>query len=208
MHVLSLVEALLRRSEIFVLALTIAALLGVGRRGGFSSHIYIYLSNTVGYLPSLGLFIFTRWVYSTLAFWINNEDYSPFLRVLLSIFLCLTFSRGDSEVAGKFSLAFTFCANCYDLVSGLCIFYQFPGGILYVILGIHVLCYRCVTGAINFFERLIFHCKKFPRESFPCHLFLVSCEREGVDGIYYLLSEDTFGVAVFPHVLWGLEDKI
>ena len=56
----STVDASLRWFEIFGLALASASLIGVGRRGGFSSHIIPDMSITVGYLTSLGLFIFTR----------------------------------------------------------------------------------------------------------------------------------------------------
>ena len=68
------------------LALVSAELLGVGWRGGFSSHIFTDVSITVGYLTSLGLFIFKSCVYKTLAFWQNIEDSATFLRVTLSIF--------------------------------------------------------------------------------------------------------------------------
>ena len=83
---LSSVDSSLGRSEIFGLALSSAALLRVGRRGGFSSHIFPYVSITVVYLPSLSLFIFIGCVFNTLAFWGNIEGSALFLGVPLYIF--------------------------------------------------------------------------------------------------------------------------
>ena len=65
---LSLIGGLLGWSDIFGLALASTALLGVGRRCELSSYIFPYVSITVGYLPSVGLFIFTRYVSNILAF--------------------------------------------------------------------------------------------------------------------------------------------
>ena len=83
---LSPVDASLWWYEIFGSALSSVALLGVGRRGGFSSHIFPDVSITVGYPPSFGLFIFARCVYNTLEFRKSLEDSSTFLRVPLLIF--------------------------------------------------------------------------------------------------------------------------
>ena len=56
---LSPVDALPKGSAIFGLVLVSAALIGVGRRGGFSYHIYPDGSITVGIFP-IGIFSFTR----------------------------------------------------------------------------------------------------------------------------------------------------
>ena len=51
------VTALLGRSEIFGLALASVDLLGVGQRGRFSSHIFLVVSITVGYLSYWGVLV-------------------------------------------------------------------------------------------------------------------------------------------------------
>ena len=81
--ILSPVDASLGWSGIFGLALASAALLEVGRRGVFYSHIFPDVSITVGCLPSLGLFIFTGCISNTLAFRRDIYDSAPFLRVTL-----------------------------------------------------------------------------------------------------------------------------
>ena len=62
------------------------ALLGFGWRCGFSYHIFPDVSITVGYIPSLSLFIFISCVSNTLDFRRNIEESTPFLRAPLYIF--------------------------------------------------------------------------------------------------------------------------
>ena len=76
---LSLIDGLFGRSDIFGLVLASADLLGFGQSVGFFSNIFPDVSITIGYLPSLGLFIFTRCVTNTLEVWKNLEDSTPFL---------------------------------------------------------------------------------------------------------------------------------
>ena len=100
----STVDASLRWFEIFGLALASASLIGIGRRGGFSSHIIPNMYIRVGYLTSLGLFIFTRWIYNTLEFWRKLEDYALLLEVLLLIFDVRRFLEEAPKLSEKFLL--------------------------------------------------------------------------------------------------------
>ena len=83
---LSPVDSFLGRSEIFGLSLANADLLGLGRQGGLSYHIYPDVSTTVCYISSVGFFIFAWCVSNTLEFWKTIEDSAPFLGVPFSIF--------------------------------------------------------------------------------------------------------------------------
>ena len=78
------------------------SLLSVGWHGGFSSHIFPFLSITVGYLSILGLFIFTRRVYNTLAFWRNLEESAPLLGVALSIIFVPSFPEEARKLSDNF----------------------------------------------------------------------------------------------------------
>ena len=69
------------------------ALFGVGWQGSFSSHIFPDVSIKVGYLPSLGSFIFIRWVSNTLAFQQNIDDSDPFFTIPILIFLMYNIFR-------------------------------------------------------------------------------------------------------------------
>ena len=100
----STVDASLRWFEIFGLALASASLIGIGRRGGFSSHIIPDMSIMVGYLTSLGLFIFTGWIYNTLEFWRKLEDYALLLEVLLLIFDVRRFLEEAPKLSENFLL--------------------------------------------------------------------------------------------------------
>ena len=77
------------------------ALLGVGRQGRFSSHMFTPALWCVWYLP-IGFFL-TIFIPNTLDFWIKLDDSAPLLRVPLSIF-CLEIFGGGPEFVGKFSL--------------------------------------------------------------------------------------------------------
>ena len=75
----STVEELFRRSVIFDLTIASAALLGVGRRGGLSSHIYPAVSSTVGICPVFWLFSFTRCIVQHLGLSEKSQGICSFL---------------------------------------------------------------------------------------------------------------------------------
>ena len=59
---------------------------------------------TVGYMTSLGLFIFTRWIYNTLEFRRKLNDSAPLLGVLLLIFDVRSFLEEAPKLSEKFLL--------------------------------------------------------------------------------------------------------
>ena len=77
-------------------------LLGDGWWDGFSSHIYPYVSRTVGICPVVGLFVFAGYISNKLAFKENIEDSSPLFRVLLLIFDVLHFTEEAPNFPEKF----------------------------------------------------------------------------------------------------------
>ena len=89
---LSSFDASLGWSKIFGLALNSAALLVVGGRGGFSSHIFPGVSIKVGYLPIMYLFIFTIFFPTPWLFW--------------GVPLSIVFVRSFPEEAQKLSANF------------------------------------------------------------------------------------------------------
>ena len=99
--------------SIFYLALSSAALLVVGRWGGFSYHIYpdMYITDLIW--PILVLFIFTSFVSNWFSFRQNLEDSAPLSRVTLSIFFVQNFIGGGSKVVGGFYFTTNFCAICW-----------------------------------------------------------------------------------------------
>ena len=101
---------------IICLALVSVALLGVGRRGGFSSHGNPVVSSMVGIFPVwVCLFYKVRFQHLRLLakYWglCSVLGGSPFY------FLCIKFSRGGSEVSGDFSLTVNFHTICWGLFS-------------------------------------------------------------------------------------------
>ena len=98
-HVLSLIDASLDNLHIY-LALVSAALLGVGRIGGFSSHKFTPTFWQGWHLP-IGFFCFTRciptsWLFACTGFSAVSDLYSLLSYLLLSwgSFLSPTFWRG------------------------------------------------------------------------------------------------------------------
>ena len=75
------------------LELESATLIGVGRKGGLSSHIVPCVPITVGYLPYLGFLFLQGCVSNILDFCRNIEESAPFLRVPRSILVFKFFWR-------------------------------------------------------------------------------------------------------------------
>ena len=107
---LSQVDASLGRSAIFILALTREALLGVGRRGCFSSHMFpdvyhcwisahwVFSFNMV-YSNTLDICL--RWILSRDRSGNSLEGSAPFLRVLL-IFSVQRFPEEAQKLSANF----------------------------------------------------------------------------------------------------------
>ena len=179
------------------LALSRAALLGVGWWGGLSSHIFTDVSNVVGIWPIAGLFIFSRWVYNTLDFWKSIKVCALYMRIPFFDCLCLTFSGGGSEVVGGFFLnlrarlwvptpdplggIFSWCCVANFLTACMAEFLRALASPL-------VPCF--IGGYTKFSEGLFRYCKKCPRKSYLCLLFLSFHDGEGIDGRSSLLSEE------------------
>ena len=63
-------------------------------------------------------------------------------------------------------------------------------------------------GAPKFLKELLCSCKRFPGKSSPCVMFMLPLDKEGFYGMYFLLYVGFFFVAVLPHVLLVVKDKI
>ena len=99
---LSMADVSLGQSTAFGLALSSLALLGVGRRGSFYSHIVYTCS--LGQLASAKCFFcLTLCIPTTLDFWANTWGLCSVLEGSPFYFWCMTFSWGGSAVAREFS---------------------------------------------------------------------------------------------------------
>ena len=84
--------------------LVIAAVLGVGRLDGISSHKFTSAFWRIWHMPIVGFFLGLQSVSSnTLASRKFFEDSAPYLRVYSFDWVCPTFSRGGSKVVSGFS---------------------------------------------------------------------------------------------------------
>ena len=99
---LSTFDLSLGQSAKFGLAISCAALLGVGWQGGFSSQIFPYVSKTVRYISILGVFIFTRVWSQHLGLLEKFGDSAPFLGVILSIFFVRSFPKEAPKLSVNF----------------------------------------------------------------------------------------------------------
>ena len=83
---LSPVDASLRWSTIFGLALASTAVLGIGQRSGLSYHIILICPSRLAIFP-VSVFNFYKVRFQNLGLLKNLEDFAPFLGVALSIVL-------------------------------------------------------------------------------------------------------------------------
>ena len=147
----------------------------------------------VWYIPSLGLFIFTRCILKTLSFWRKLEDSAPFLRVLFFDYLFPTFFRKEFRSCRRtFShwkfprvmLRFTFHPILLAfsvLVTGFLISTLLSAGGLF---GIFVPCSPWfLGGSPKFLKGMLYPRERCPWKSSPILLLLPFLDKEGFDGL-------------------------
>ena len=184
------------------LAFSSASLLKVGWWVGFSFHSYPDVSITVGIWPILGLFIITRCVSKTLAFWGGLEDSAPLLGVPLSVVFVQCFQR-RLRIFWK-----QFWPYPRNLLGGLrscrCVANRPTARLAEFLQDIARPLVPCfLVGYPKLSEWLICSCKRCPRKSSPCLIVLSFLDGEVLEGVSSLLSDGISFVSVCPHVLWG-----
>ena len=161
-----------------------AALIEVGRQGGFYSHNLHPPSGTAGICPLLGLFSFARCVIQHLRLSENSLGLCSLLEVSCLSWVCPEFYGGGSEDVGE--LVWYFFAIWPDwFVQSLL------RGIYSCRLAASIFPPCCTFGGLVGDQCLW--------KSSPYLLVFLSRDVEGLDGISPLISDGISFVAVFPH---------
>ena len=205
-HLLSPVDASLRISASFDLALYRAAPIGVGWWGGFSSHKVYPPSGVSGICPLVDFFCFIMCVVQNLG---SSTKYWGIRSVLGSSAstFCVQHFQRRLQISQKnwcqFTRELAFISS-YLLVVICCCHWVvevaqplFSVGILAGFLSFISLCNRIYKVLWWTDSRL----QKCPRKSSPCLLFLLFCNEDCFDGLYSILSNRIYCVAVFTLVL-------
>ena len=225
MHFQSPVVTSLRRTALFGLALASAALIGVGRQGSFSFHkLYTHplerltsahcclvlqgISQHLGYLLSLdfsavsGLVSYLRdplrswWSFSHSMFPKFSEGVPKWSAIFLYWFCTI------------WRLCSVRSLHVYPIFTpGLRVFYLSSGGASFW----GLLIVSKFSLILGFFRSYWKDCSAIA-SNFPVSFIPALCFYHiDTKKVFYaasLLSDGIFSVAIFPHVLWGGEDKI
>ena len=136
------------------------------------------------------------------------EDSAPYLRVPFN-FLRSTFYGGGSEDVGNigdYLRARWIDCSVGSLLGGLCYCWRvallLQPCIFAVVLWDSILLFPWVKGDPKFLEGLLHPCNRCPGKSSPCLIASSLCDKEGLDGIYSLLSNWIYFFAVFTCAMW------
>ena len=204
-HLLSPVDTSSDSLNIYI-ALFSAAFLGVGRQCILYSHTFTPAFWCVWHLPIIFVFCFTRCV---IQHFVILEKPWGLCSVLegssLNLCVCPMFSRVGSEDVSE--LVYEFHARCPEgsiliLSKLLSLIFgssrSFKRAVLVVVLWVFSFLFLCVIGDLIFLDGLLPSCNWCTCNSSPCILVLLLCDKEGISGIYSLLSGSIFLVAIFP----------
>ena len=189
---------------IIFLALARAALLGVGRRGGFSSHNFLMCPEWLSSSHKLYCLFLQGVSSNTLAFWENIEVSTPLLGFPPRLVVSEVFREG-SKVVRKFDVTFPSSWVLFHpmFLTLSALFYRLlrhpTARMLEFLWDYHPLV-PCVTGALKFLEGLLCDFKQCPGSLIHA---LYSCCPVTIGRMSSLHSDRIYWVAVFTLTLYS-----
>ena len=172
-----------------------------------SSPVSPYVSSTVVIWPLVGFFVLQGSLSNTLAFRKNLKGSDPFLRVPLKWFVTYVLGRG-SKVVRKIDDYFREIWRVYSVRSSQRCPLLFPGcfpfnrfSLAAFLRAISYPLVPCETGGPKFSEGLPHDCYQFPDKFSPWLLVLSFCDEEVLVGMFSLLFDGVYCVAVFTFIL-------
>ena len=213
-----------KQSAFFVLRLPAQNLLGLVGKAAyppiFTWYVYHGWHIPIRFYFSFIRFSPTPWIFLALAsqrcmIWIVSWGLRYVLEGFpLTFCLCYVF-RGGSKVVcvtWGFFLRDLILRTHPDFIRGIPLISGLPrpfGRYLVAgFLGSSWYCGSFLEKSPKYLEGLLHKCEWFPEKSSPCLLVLYYCNGKGLNDIFYLISDGITLVALYPHFMWGGENKI